>query len=248
MVTTPALSVQTYSLRNDLGDRTPATLARLRQLGFRNVEPFDILSDTEALARQLRAAGLSAPTAHAKIIRLDREEVVAAARRLGVETVIVPWAEPERFASREAIAELADDINAAARFAAHHGVAVGYHNHEFEFETRVDGVSAWEILVDSLDDDVVVELDTYWASVGGADVFELIPRRSSRIRYLHVNNEPPEADDPPTLGVPIVGRMKEVIAIAAPHVELIVLEIVVDDDVFPYLESNTRFFQEALSA
>jgi len=244
----PALSVQTYTVRDDLGPRAGETLARLRALGFANVEPFNIVSDPEGLARDLEAVGLRARTAHANIVMLDREEVVAAARRLGVEAVIVPWAEPDRFRSHESIRELAGEINDAARFAAHHGVAVGYHNHEFEFATHVRGTPAWEILVDELDDDVVIELDTYWASVGGADVFELIPRRSTRVRYLHVNDEPPEDGDPPTLGEPIAGRMSEVVAVAAPHADLIVVEIVVDGDVFPRLERNARFFQRMLAS
>jgi sugar phosphate isomerase/epimerase len=244
----PALSVQTYSVRDDLGPRARETLRRLRALGFVNVEPFDIVSDAEGLARDLEAAGLRARTAHADIVTLDREAVVAAARRLGVETVIVPWADPDRFRSHAGIRELAGEINEVARFAAHHGVSVGYHNHDFEFASRVRGTPAWEILVDELDDEIVMELDTYWASVGGADVFELIPRRGSRLGYLHVNDEPPEPGDPPTLGVPVVGRMPEVVALAVPHVELIVVEIVVDGDVFPRLKRNTRSFQRMLAS
>lgn len=244
----PALSVQTYTVRDDLGPRAGETLRRLRDLGFAHVEPFDIVSDPEGLARDLDAVGLRAPTAHADILMLDRVEVVAAARRLGVETVIVPWVEPDRFRSYESIRELAREINDAARFAAHHGVSVGYHNHDFEFASRVRGVPAWEILVDELDDEVVVELDTYWASTGGADVFELIPRRATRVRYLHVNDEPPEDGDPPPLGVPLAGRMAEVVSVAASHVDLIVLEIVVAGDVFPRLERNARFFQGVLAS
>jgi len=243
---TPALSVQTYSVRDDLGARTAETFGRLRALGFQNVEPHDILTDTAGLARELETAGLRAPTAHASVLRHGASAVVDAARRLGIGTVFVPWADPKVFRSREGIRALAEEINAAARLAGDHGVSLGYHNHEFEFQTQIDGVAAWEILVDEFDDDVVVELDTYWASVGGADVFELIPRRSTRIRALHVNDEPPEPDDPPTLGVPVVGRLDEVVAVASGHVELIVVEIVVDGDVFPALERNAGFFQEVL--
>ena len=236
------LSVQLYSLRNDLGPKLGESLARLAALGLSRVEPYDITTDPAGLRRALDQNGLSAPTAHSNFLGLDRERLVAAAQQVGVSTLLLPWVDPATFEDRTAVEKLAARVNDFARFAASHGLKVGYHNHEFEFSSILDGRPAWEIMVEAFDDDVVVELDTYWASVGGADVFELIPRFADRVRYIHVNNEPPEADDPPTLGVPIVGRLAEVIEVARPYIDLAVLEIVVDSDVFPYLESNVDYF------
>lgn len=241
------IAVQLYSTRDDLGSRLGSTLERIARIGYTHVEPYNILGDTAALKRGLEATGLKAAAAHCKIIELDREAVVAASKELGIGTVIVPWVDPSRFADRESVAALAAEINDAARFAAGHGIRVGYHNHEFEFSSIVDGRPGWEVMVDQLDPDVVLEVDTYWASVGGADVFELLPRYADRVRYLHVKNEPPDADDPPTLGVDITGRMDEVIAISRGFVELNVVEIVVDGDVFPYLETNYEFFEGVLT-
>lgn len=242
-----SLAVQLYSLRTVLGDRRAATLQWLSGLGYAQVEPYDILGDTRQLAQELAAAGLTATTAHVKLLDTPIDEVIAAARIVGVETLIVPWADPELFADRAGVVSLAERINAAAGQAAVHGLRVGYHNHDFEFSARVDGRPAWEVLVELLDERVVLEVDTYWASVGGADVFELLPRLASRIRAVHVNDEEPEPDDPPTLGVPVVGRMDEVTALAAGIGALVVVEVVVEGDPFPSVERNTRFFAEALS-
>ncbi|GAB3597765.1 sugar phosphate isomerase/epimerase family protein [Microbacterium tumbae] len=241
------LSVQLYSVRDDLGERTPAALARLHALGYRDVEPYDIVSDPALLAGRLADAGLRAPTAHSSFLRREAPEILAAAQVVGVGTVIQPWVEPERFQSREGIASVASVVNGAAALAADRGVAVGYHNHDFEFAAIVDGRPAWEILVDELDAGVVLELDAYWASVGGADVFDLLRRYASRIRFLHVNDEPPEPDDPPTLGVPLVGRMDEVVAAGGEGIELAVVEVVVDGDPFAALARNTAYFQEVLA-
>ena len=245
--TASALSIQLYSLRDRLGDRRAATLAALAALGYAQVEPYDILSDPEQLARELAAAGLTAPTAHVKLLDTPVERAIAAARTVGVETLIVPWAEPALFADRAGVTALAERINLVAARAAEHGLRVGYHNHDFEFSARIDGRPAWEVLVELLDERVVLEVDTYWASVGGADVFELLPRLADRIRAVHVNDEEPEPDDPPTLGVPVVGRMREVTALAADIDALVVVEVVVDGDPLPAVERNTRFFAEALS-
>lgn len=247
MTDTTTLSIQLYSMRTELGERRSATLRRLADLGYTRVEPYDILSDPEQLARDLNAAGLKAPTAHVKLLDVPIDDALTAARTVGVESLIVPWAEPSLFTDRAGVEALAARINAAAERAAAHGLRVGYHNHDFEFSSLIDGHAAWEVLVELLDDRVVLELDTYWASVGGANVFELLPRLASRVWYVHVNDEEPEPDDPPTLGVPVVGRMREVVELAARHARLVVVEVVVDGDSLPAVERNTRFFQEALS-
>lgn len=247
----PLLGVQLYSTRNDLGPGLGATLRRIREIGYTHVEPYDILSDTDDLRRGLDETGLIAAAAHANITELDRDAIVRAALSLGITTVIVPWVDPGRIATAAGIAAFAAEINDAGRYGEGHGVRVGYHNHDFEFSTRIDGVSAWEILVGHFDESIILELDIYWASVGGADVFELIPRIGDRIRYLHVKNEPPDQHDPPLQGVDITGRMHQVLALSKDFVELNVVEIVVDGDVFPYLARNHDFFvaaQEKIAA
>jgi sugar phosphate isomerase/epimerase len=234
-MTTP-LGVQLYSVRDDIGpDALPATLARLASLGFTHAEPYDILGDTEGLADALESSGLRATTAHAKITELDRDAVLAAAARLGVETVIVPWVRPDSIATREGVSALAAAINAAA--AAEQGIRVGYHNHDFEFSQKIDGVPVYELLVEQLDPAVVLELDTYWAAVGGADVTELIPRLAHRIRFLHVKHDSANPFD-----------IAEVLPLAT-SLELPVVEVVVHEgDVFPLVEQNARYFGELVNA
>jgi sugar phosphate isomerase/epimerase len=244
MTRAPELGVQLYSVRDDLGDALPGTLRRLAAMGFTHVEPYDILSETELLASSLEDAGLQARTCHSKIHELDREAVVRAAGRLGIDTVIVPWVQPESIATADGVLDLADRINDAARFAADHGIRIGYHNHDFEFTQHVDGAPAYELLVSQLDDDVILEVDTYWASVGGADVFELLPRLRDRVRFLHVTNEPPDPEDPPAR-VPVVGRLGEIVELSRGYVEFPVVEVVVHEgDVFPLLKRNAAYFLE----
>jgi sugar phosphate isomerase/epimerase len=211
-------------------------------MGFTHAEPYRILDDTGGLASALDQAGLVATAAHANVTTGERDAYLAAAKRLGLRTLIVPWADPDRLRDRDGVQELARAINEAAHQAADQGISVGYHNHDFEFRQQVDGTPVYEVLVDQLDENVVLELDTHWASAGGGDVFELLPRLAGRIGFLHVTNEPPDDDDP-VLGVDITGRMDEVIAAGRAAGAMTVLEIVVHDgDVFPVLERNAAYF------
>jgi sugar phosphate isomerase/epimerase len=62
----------------------------------------------------------------------------------------------------------------------------------------VAGRAALEVLAAALDDGVLLEVDTYWAAVGGQDVPALLGRLGDRVRYLHVKDGPITKDDPMT--------------------------------------------------
>ena len=246
------LGVQLYSVRDDLGAAVLGdTLNRLAGMGFTHVEPYDILGYTDALQSAMRDAGLHASTAHANIVdpELDRNAIVAAAEQLGIDTIVVPWAEPKTFDTRAGVEALAAAINDAAAFAAAHGIRVGYHNHDFEFSHHLNGLPAYDLLVSLLDEAVILEVDTYWASVGGADVFELLPRLGKRVHFLHVKTEPPNPPDRVMLGPDISDRQADVLALASKTVELPIVEAVVHEgDIFPVLERNAAFFLKEVAA
>jgi len=245
MTTTASkLGIQLYSVRDAIGPaELNRTLARLAGLGFTHAEHFDILSDTRGLANALEGAGLRAETAHASVLRHDVAELLDAAAALGIGTVITPYVDPASITDRAGVESLADALNSAARAAAARGLRIGYHNHDFEFAQRVEGVPAYEVLVSLLDPSVVLELDVYWAGVGGADVFELLPRLGARVRYLHVVHDREPGNDRPVLGVDATTRMGEVLALAAPGLELAVVEVVAHhSDVWPLVERNAAHF------
>jgi sugar phosphate isomerase/epimerase len=247
---TAPLGVQLYSVRDNIepGDLT-RTMGRLAAMGFTHVEPYRILENADEFTAALRETGLTATAAHANIVTDERDAYLAAARRLGLQTLIVPWTDPAGLGDRHSITAFANTVNDAARRAADQGIGVGYHNHDFEFSQRADGVPAYEILVDALDESIVLEVDTHWASVGGADVFELLPRLGDRVRFLHVTNEPPDDDDPPVMGVDITRRMDEVIAAGRALGAMTVLEVVVHEgDIFPVLERNAAYFGKLVRA
>ncbi|WP_416974822.1 sugar phosphate isomerase/epimerase family protein [Streptomyces sp. 4F14] len=183
-----AISLQLYTLRSLLKEDLEGTLARVAEIGYTTVEPYGFVHRAERVADALTAYGLSAPTAHVPLLSDDRPTVYAAARRLGVGTLVVPIAAPERWQTREGVEGLAADLNRVAVEAADHGFTVGYHNHHFELELRQDGTHVLEILADRLADEVVLEVDTYWAAVGGADVPALLGRLGDRVAAVHVKD------------------------------------------------------------
>ncbi|MGR6919813.1 sugar phosphate isomerase/epimerase family protein [[Actinomadura] parvosata] len=198
MTTINPPAVQLYTLREQLAEDRPGVLAQVAALGYRAVEAYDVLADTDGLRDDLARAGLTVCSMHAMLSGEQTDEFVATARTLGTDTVILPYAPPERFADAAGIGELARELNETARRFADEGLRLGYHNHEFELSTIVDGRPALEVLADALDERVLLEVDTYWAAVGGQDVPALLRRLGDRVRYLHVKDGPVTKDDPNT--------------------------------------------------
>lgn len=188
-----AVSIQLYTVRHALEVDLAGTVARLAEIGYRQVEPsVPKLMDQPELVAALRANGLAFPTATARLTDggLDQDAVLAAAAQLGVTTVIDPMTDHARWATAEGVADVAADINAAAAKAAAHGLRLGYHNHAFELESRIGGRHGLEVLADHLDPEVLLEVDTYWAAVGGADVPALLRTLGGRVRSIHIKDGP----------------------------------------------------------
>ena len=198
MTTSNPPAVQLYTVRDQLtGDRA-GVLAQIAAFGYGAVEPFNILDDPAGLAADLAAAGLAVCSVHAMPAADQASAVIEAARTLGAGTVIVPYLPPDRFADAASVREVAAELNGMAARLASDGLRLGYHNHDHELSSLIGGRPALEVLADRLDDVVILEVDTYWAAVGGQDVPALLGRLGDRVRYLHVKDGPVTRDDPMT--------------------------------------------------
>ncbi|BDZ51706.1 xylose isomerase [Frondihabitans sucicola] len=241
-------SVQLYTVRSAIADDLPGTLARLAALGFTKVEPWGFVERVDEYAELLPASGLSAPSAHAGLVAAaakdELDPIFAAAKRLGVSTIIDPHIDETRWITREDVESIARDLGSVADRAAEHDLSVGYHNHAFELENLIDGVPALEILAGALPAGVVLEVDTYWAEVGGVDAPELLARLGDRVQFLHVKDGPKTKNDKEQVAV---GRgvlpIRDILR-AAPQA-LPVIEL--DDhegDIFTALEESLAFLEK----
>lgn len=186
----PAMSVQLYTVRDALAADLPGTLHRIAEIGFTAVELFGFVDVADRYAELLPATGLSAPSAHAGLIGTDVQPIFAAATKIGVRTVIEPHIDRKHWTSRADVVNSARQLNDIAQAGADHDLMIGYHNHWWETENRIDGAPAIEVFADSLDDAVVLEIDTYWAEVGGISAPDLLSRLGDRVALIHVKDGP----------------------------------------------------------
>jgi sugar phosphate isomerase/epimerase len=189
-VTAKPPALQLYTVRDQLATDRAGILKRVAGYGYAAAEPFGITNDPQGLRADLDAAGLSVCSVHAIPVGDEAEAVIAAARTLGADTVIVPYLPPPRFADADGVRGIAAELNEASARLAGEGMRLGYHNHDFELSSLIGGTPALEVLAGQLDDAVLLELDTYWAAVGGQDVVALLGRLGDRVGYLHVKDGP----------------------------------------------------------
>ena len=200
MTSVKPLAVQLFSVRQDMTDDPTETLRRLAAIGYGAVEPTMGLlqADPARFRATLDGLGLSVCSLHAPALGAMRDEIAVAAAAIGTDAVIVPSVPAGEFTDGAGVARVARQLRDAAAWAADNGLRLGYHNHHWELSQRVAGQPALELLADLLPAEVFLEVDVYWAAVGGADVVALLHRLGDRVRYLHVKDGPATVDDPMT--------------------------------------------------
>jgi sugar phosphate isomerase/epimerase len=245
----PDLSVQLYSVRQPLATDFAGTLARLAATGLTRVEPYDMLAAADALASALPAAGLTAPTAHQSLTGGLLDEIFSAASDLEVDLVVHPYTPADQWQSREDLERLAGVLAEAAAAAGEHGVRVGYHNHDWELATQLEGRPALEVFAEMLDSSVVLEVDAYWAATAGQHVPALVERLGDRVVAVHLKDGPLDGDTAAQLPLGKGELPAAEILAAAGALQFPVIEF--DDyagDIFDGIEESYRFATTTLGA
>lgn len=239
----PSLALQLYSVRNALEADLAGTIARVAEIGYRQVEAsYKILRLGPALLDAIRANDLTAPTMTSSLTDFDNDQVFATAKELGAGTVIDTFIPADRWRTTDDVARIAETLNTAADLAKKYGLRVGYHNHWWELETTFDGQPALDRLIDQLAPEVVLEVDAYWVAVGGVDPVEFVTRHADRVRFLHLKDGPVNRTNTEQLpagqgSMPVL----DVIA-AAGHLEVGVVEFDdYDGDVFDAVAASLSF-------
>lgn len=193
MTPTDPISFQLYSARNFPPDA--AVLAMLADCGYTNVETYRPQhEDAEGFRRLLDANGLTAKSGHFALAMAEAEfdRVVAIARTLGIETVVIPYLAPEeRPADRAGWEAVGERLAKLSTDFADEALRLAWHNHDFEFVALPDGSYPIEHL---LAPGVLWEADVAWIARADADPEPWLKRYAGRIAAVHVKDIAPEGE------------------------------------------------------
>ncbi|HEX9996281.1 MAG TPA: sugar phosphate isomerase/epimerase [Abditibacterium sp.] len=190
-MSTPPLSLQLYSLRDDSAKDFAATIQAVAAMGYEAVEfaGYHGLSAPE-LKKILDDCGLKSAGTHTALDTVSDDNLKETAEFnaiLGNPTLIVPYVSPEQFGGREGALRLAEALTQASRTAAEFGAKVGYHNHAWEFQAEHGGGELpMELLAINTPPEVILQVDTGNAQEGGGDPIPFIEKWRNRILTVHL--------------------------------------------------------------
>jgi sugar phosphate isomerase/epimerase len=187
------LALQLYTVRQLAKSDLSGTLQSVAAAGYRAVEVAGLPNiATVELARLLDEAGLRVIAVHEGIegMRGDASVVVDRVAKLGAPRVVVPSIPEDDRRTTDDVRRFAAELGTFAGAFAEQGIRMGYHNHAFEF-APMNGTTAWDVLLAELPRELDIELDVYWAAVGGRDPVAEIRAAPDRIRLLHMKDRAP---------------------------------------------------------
>nr|WP_276576359.1 sugar phosphate isomerase/epimerase [Caldicoprobacter algeriensis] len=166
------------------------TCKKLADIGYKGIESTGFLfeGDVEANLERLKAIGLQpitySTTKQELINNIDK--VIENAKKIQVPHVSV-WYGPVE--SREQLIEDAKIYNQAGAKLSSVGLKLCYHNHEHEFNTFFNGVSAIDILAEYTDpNNLYFELDCAWITFAGADPVYVLNKMAGRVPAIHIKD------------------------------------------------------------
>ena len=146
------IGLQLYTVRDVLEHDFEGTLARVAEIGYKEVEFAGYFNHSPADVRAiLDRHGLASPAVHVGSIEPDAWKAsLDAAHVIGHEYIVVPWVPQEKRMTLDGWEKVAEDFNRAARTAHDAGIQFAYHNHDFEFP-RMEGQVPYDVLLQNTD-------------------------------------------------------------------------------------------------
>ncbi|WP_217424721.1 sugar phosphate isomerase/epimerase [Halobacillus sp. Marseille-Q1614] len=167
------------------------TLEKVAQAGYDGVEFAGYFNTTsQDLKKALNNLGLNAAGSHIAIEDLEQNLEAMIEYSLNIESpyIICPGLPESYRNSADAYKRTAEQFNRIGEKCRERGLLFGYHNHHVEFE-KYDGEYGLDILADHTgEENLFLELDTYWAEICGIKSVDLIEKYKQRLKILHIKD------------------------------------------------------------
>ena len=183
------IGAQLYTVRDAC--KTPADIARscarVKAMGYDGVQSSGIGAIEPAeLQRILAGEGLICAATHVGLERLENEtaRVIEEHRLWGCKYTAIGGYFPKEEWTLALWQGFVKRFNTLALKFKASGLRLGYHNHSHEL-SPAGGVRPLDLLIETLDPSVWMEIDTYWIAHGGADPAAYIDKVAGRIPCVH---------------------------------------------------------------
>ena len=199
--------IQLYSVRDDMKKDPSGTLKKLADMGYRYVEHANYVDrkfygwNAKEFKKVLDDLGLQMKSGHtvmnAKAWDEGKNEFTDAwkytvddAAIVGQEYVISPSLDESYRKDIDRLKRFLAVFNKSGELCKKSGMKFGYHNHDFEFNTQVDGQRLYDIILKETDPALVIQqMDMGNMYSAGGRPLELLRQYPGRFKSFHVKDE-----------------------------------------------------------
>ncbi len=233
------VGVQLFSVRDDMQKDPSGTLKKLAEMGYHYVEHANYrdrkfygyaVTDFKKLLDDLGLKMKSGHTvmgpSHWDAAKKDFTDswryTVEDAAAVGQEYVISPWLDDSLRKTYDDLLRYMEVFNKSGELCKKSGMKFGYHNHNFEFSTKLNDKLLYDLILEHTDPELVTQqLDIGNMYGVGGRALDVIKKYPGRFESMHVKDEiksgKGEMDDnyeSAVLGTGVVG-VKEIVDLAA---------------------------------
>ena len=142
-------------------------------------------------ASLVKQAGLQVVSVHEDLGTIQRESdtVITEAKNFGTDKVVITGMYRFDYSDKNTVLKLARDLNEAGKTLKQSGIHLLYHNHNCEFRKVESEKTAYDLLFENTDPDLVgFEFDSYWPTEAGISAISLMKKLGSRMKLYHIND------------------------------------------------------------
>jgi sugar phosphate isomerase/epimerase len=200
------IGIQLYSIRDSIRRDVPGAIRKIAAMGYKFVEPagyadgkfYDLTpADFKALLKKNKMYMLSSHTSRNVPDASNKAETMAwwdacidAHVAAGAKYIVQPSMGGDAYKSLEVLKRYCDYFNEVGAKCNAKGIRFGYHNHDKEFSTKLDGQTIYDYMLANTDPKkVMFEMDLYWTVIGGANPVDYFNKYPGRFELWHIKDK-----------------------------------------------------------
>ena len=194
-----------YTVRDDMGANTEATLDSVAKAGYVNIEAAGYSNGKfynmapEDFKKLLDDKGLKGISTHQGSATLDNiDEEIAAVKAAGFTYFVIPvppmghfeyYPETQTMGMDPDLDFMINFLNTVGKKCSDAGLQLLYHNHDFEFKENENGIVPIEYFLENTDTKYVnFQMDLFWVTKAGASPIEYFEKYPGRFKLWHVKD------------------------------------------------------------
>jgi sugar phosphate isomerase/epimerase len=200
------VGLQLYSIRDEMAKDPIGSLTQLSGMGYVYVEHANYIDrkfygyPVSEFRKKLDGLGLKMISGHTVMGREHWDEVgkdftdswkltVEDAAALGQKYIVSPWMDESIRKNYDDLRHYMEIFNKCGELCKKKGMKFGYHNHDFEFSEKLNNEKLFDIMMRSIDPDLVVmQLDIGNLYNGGAVALDVVNQYPGRFENIHVKD------------------------------------------------------------